>query len=114
MPLPCSLDTCLYTTEEVAETLADMLELLKIHASACHPSTTPAATPTRQTQAERVKRPILNLSGQALEQEDYEHFLYMFDQYKNRLGGSRTGPRYCASAIEQMFPRSSTPTLEQT
>ena len=42
--------------------------------------------PTRQAQAERVKRPLLNLTGQALEQEEYDHFLYMFEQYKNRLG----------------------------
>jgi hypothetical protein len=47
--------------------------------------------PTCQTQAECVKRPVLNLSGQALEQEDYEHFLYMFDQYKNRLGQEQDG-----------------------
>ena len=91
MPLPCSLDSCPYTTEEVAENLSDMLKLLEIHASTCHPSTTPAVTPTRQTQAERVKRPILNLSGQALEQEDYEHFMYMFDQYKSRLGEGQDG-----------------------
>ena len=91
MPLPCSLDSCPYTTEAVAETLADMLKLLEIHASTCHPSTAPAVTPTRHTQAERVKRPILNLSGQALEQEDYEHFLYMFAQYKSRLGEGQDG-----------------------
>ena len=65
--------------------MADMLELLRIHAQTCHPVSTPAATPTRQAQAERVKRPLLNLTGQALEQEDYDHFLYMFEQYKNRL-----------------------------
>ena len=100
MPLPCSLDSCPYTTEEVAENLADMLKLLEIHASTCHPSTTPAVTPTRQTQAERVKRPILNLSGQALEQEDYEHFMYMFDQYKSRLGEGQDGATLLRGHIE--------------
>ena len=66
--------------------MADKLELLRIHTQTCHPVNTPAATPTRQAQAERVKRPLLNLTGQALEQEEFDHFLYMFEQYKKRLG----------------------------
>ena len=91
MPLKCSLLSCSYTTEAVATNLADMLELLRIHTQTCHPVSTPAATPTRQVQAERVKRPLLNLTEQALEQEDYEHFLYMFEQYKSRLGQDQDG-----------------------
>ena len=71
--------------------MADKLELLRIHSQTCHPVSAPAATPTRQVQAERVKRPLLNLTGQALEQEDYDHFLYMFEQYKNRLGQGQDG-----------------------
>ena len=80
MSLQCSLSSCPYTTEEVATTMADMLELLRIYTQTCHPVYTPATTPTRQVQAERVKRPLLNLTGQALEQEEYDHFLYMFEQ----------------------------------
>ena len=71
--------------------MADKLELLRIHTQTCHPVNTPAATPTRQAQAERVKRPLLNLTGQALEQEEYDHFLYMFEQYKARLGQDQDG-----------------------
>ena len=52
----------------------------------CHTATTPAGTPTRQAQAERVKRPILSLSGKMLDPEEYEHFVYTFRQFKNRLG----------------------------
>ena len=37
-------------------------------------------------QAERVKRPILNFTGQTLEQEDFDHFQYLFGLYKDRLG----------------------------
>ena len=91
MSLPCSLSTCSYTTEDVATNMADKLELLRIHSQTCHPVPTPAATPTRQAQAERVKRPLLNLTGQALEQEDYDHFLYLFEQYKTKLGQDQDG-----------------------
>ena len=88
MSLKCSLSTCSYTTEDAATTIELRVELLKIHNQSCHPVPVPvpAATPTRHVQAERVKRPLLNLTGQALEQEDYDHFLYMFEQYKARLG----------------------------
>ena len=86
MPLSCSQPDCSYVTEDVAENLADMLELLKIHAMTCHTSTTQAGTPTRQAQPERVKRPILGLSGKMLDPEEYEHFVYTFQQFKNRLG----------------------------
>jgi hypothetical protein len=33
-----------------------------------------------------VKRPTLTLSGQSIDQEEYDHFLYLFEQYKERLG----------------------------
>ena len=72
--------------EDAANTIELRVELLKIHCQTCHPAPAHAATPTRHIQAERVKRPLLNLTGQALEQEDYDHFLYLFEQYKNRLG----------------------------
>ena len=91
MPLSCSQPGCSYATESVAETLADMLELLRLHTMACHTPTTPASTPTRQAQAERVKRPILSLSGKMLDPEEYEHFVYTFRQFKNRLGEDNDG-----------------------
>ena len=91
MPLPCSATDCPYTTEVIATTLSDMLELLRIHAQTCHPSDTAGDTPRRGAQPERAKRPILSLSGQSLEQEDYEHFMYMFEQYKNRVGKDEDG-----------------------
>ena len=91
MPLSCSQPDCSYATESVAETLADMLELLRLHTMACHTPTTPVSTPTRQAQAERVKRPILSLSGKTLDPEEYEHFVYTFRQFKDRLGGDQDG-----------------------
>ena len=37
-------------------------------------------------EAEHVKRPTFTLSGQSIDQEEYDHFLYLFEQYKERLG----------------------------
>ena len=89
MPLSCSLPDCSYVTEDVAENL--MVELLRINTTACHTPTTSAGTTTRQAQAERVKRPILSLSGKMLDPEEYEHFVYAFRQFKNRLGDDQDG-----------------------
>ena len=89
MPLSCSLPDCSYVTEDVAENL--MVELLRIHTTACHTPTTPAGNTAHQAQAERVKRPILNLSGKMLDPEEYEHFVYTFRQFKNRLGDNQDG-----------------------
>ena len=89
MPLSCTHPDCSYVTEAVAQNLADMLELLKIHAMTCHTTTTPVGTPTRQAQAERVRRPILSLSGKMLDPEEYEHFVYTFKQFKDRLGAEQ-------------------------
>ena len=82
MPISCTHPECTYATEDVAENLADMLELLRIHTMACHAAPAPVGTPTRQTQAERVKRPILSLTGKMLDPEEYEHFVYTFKQVK--------------------------------
>ena len=91
MPLSCSLPDCSYVTEDVAENL--MVELLRIHTTACHTptATAPAGPPTRQAQAERVRRPILSLSGKMLDPEEYEHFVYTFKQFKDRLGDDQDG-----------------------
>ena len=91
MPLSCSQPDCSYATEVVAENMADMLELLRLHTMVCHTPTTPVATPTGQTQAERVKRSILSLSGKTLDPEEYEHFVYTFRQFKARLGDDQDG-----------------------
>ena len=87
MPISCSQPECSYVTEDVADNL--MVELLRIHTTACHTPTTSAGTPTRQAQAERVRRPILSLSGKMLDPEEYEHFVYTFKQFKDRLGDNQ-------------------------
>ena len=91
MPLSCSQPDCSYATEDVAKNLADMLELLRIHTTACHTPAAPVSTPTHQAQAERVKRPILSLTDKLLDPEEYEHFVYTFRQFKTRLGGDQDG-----------------------
>ena len=68
-----------------------MLELLRLHTQGCHPADTAGNTPNCGAQPERAKRPILSISCQSLEQEDYEHFLYMFKQYKNQGGKDEDG-----------------------
>ena len=78
MPIPCSQPDCTYATEEIADSLADTLELLRIHTTACHSITAPASTPSGQAQAERMKRPILKILGKMVEQEEYDHIVYMF------------------------------------
>ena len=81
MPLSCTHPDCSYATEAVAENVADMLELLKIHAMTCHTTMTSVGTPTHQAQAERVKRPILSLSRKMLDPEEF----------KDRLGATLAG-----------------------
>ena len=105
MPLSCSQPECSYVTENVAESLADMLELLKIHAMTCHTTTTPAGTPARQAQAERVKRPILSLSGKMLDPEEYEHFVYTFKQFKDRLGDDQDGATLLRECLDTDISR---------
>ena len=66
---------------------SDALEVLKMHRADRHP---PAEAPAVQEgqawevrpQAERVKRPTLTLSGQSIDQEEYDYFQYQFEQYK--------------------------------
>ena len=88
MQLSCFQPDYSYVTEDVAENLANILELLRIHTMACH-TPTPASTPTRHAQAERVKRPVWSLSGKMLDPEEYEHFVYTFRQLKDRLGDNQ-------------------------
>jgi hypothetical protein len=71
------------------------LEVLRMHRADCHP---PAEAPAVQggqarkarPQAECVKRPTL--SGQSIDQEEYDHFHYQFEQYKERLGDNMDNP----------------------
>jgi hypothetical protein len=69
---------------------SDALVLLKMHRDDCHPPAAAQAEQAREVrpQAECVKRPTLTLSGQSIDQEEYDHFYYLFGQYKERLGDS--------------------------
>ena len=75
-----------YKTEKVEKDMA--WGLMQMHSTAAHPTTAQQSGTAREgrPQAERVKRPILTLTGQSISQEDYDHFLYQFGLYKERLG----------------------------
>jgi hypothetical protein len=64
---------------------SDAMDVLKMHRADCHPPAEAQAVQGGQArevrpQAERVKRPTLTLSGQSLDQEEYDNFLYQFEQ----------------------------------
>ena len=82
--LNCIQDGCTFQTQEVENELA--IQLLTLHVNTQH-----AGGDKQNAQAERVKRPILTFTGTSLEQEEYDHFLYQFELYKDRLGGSQNG-----------------------
>ena len=82
--LDCIQDGCTFQTQEVENELA--IQLLTLHVNTQH-----AGGDKQNAQAERVKRPILTFTGTSLEQEEYDHFLYQFELYKDRLGGSQNG-----------------------
>ena len=48
-----------------------------------------------------MKRPTLTLSGQSIEQEEYNHFHYQFEQYKERLRDNVDNP---ARLLECLTP----------
>lgn len=88
----CSATACTYETPEDALTIADKLAAMTLHTQQAHPQPAVQAHPqTQGAQSERVKRPVLHLSGQAVEQEEYDHFVYLFDQYKSRLSNPGEG-----------------------
>jgi hypothetical protein len=66
---------------------SDALVLLKMHRDDCHPPAAAQAGQAREVrpQAEHVKRPTLTLSGQSIDQKEYDHFHYLYEQYKERL-----------------------------
>ena len=80
-PYKTSEAGCPYKTQKLE--LVDAKEMMEMHISLSH-----QAAPVREgrPQAERVKRPVLTFTGQAISQEEFEHFQYLFDQYKARLG----------------------------
>ena len=67
-----------YKTEMVEVGIAWNMLQLQIHqAHTAVAQADPAAREARP-QAERVKRPMLTLSGQSIDQEDYDHFKYLY------------------------------------
>jgi uncharacterized membrane-anchored protein YhcB (DUF1043 family) len=80
-----------YKTEKVTEGTAVML--LQMHNAIGHQAAAQAGQAREvRPQAERLKRPTLTLSGQSIDQEDYDHFKYQFNQYKERLGDNVDNP----------------------
>ena len=80
-----------YKTEKVEAAMA--WAMLQTHIALAHNDLTPADTGKEpRPQAERVKRPMLTLTGKAITQEDYEHFKYLYGQYKLRLGDTSDSP----------------------
>ena len=82
MELPCVVKECVSAT-------------LQFHINTVHLAAQPqpltAPSHGQRPQAERVKRPILSFTGQTLEQEEFDHFRYQFELYKDRLGGAQDG-----------------------
>ena len=98
IPHECSAPECRFKTPEDAITFSDKMAAMTLHTQQAHPAAAPVAGQHQGAQGERVKRPTLHLSGQTVEQEEYEHFIYLFGQYKARLksvGDSSTLLREC-------------------
>ena len=88
--LDCIEDSCTFQTQEVEQEL--VLQLLTLHVNTQHTAAGAAVGGRQQAaQAEQVKRPLLTFMGPTLEQEEYDHFLYQFELYKDRLGGTQDG-----------------------
>ena len=87
--LDCIEEDCGYQTQEVEQDLA--LQLLTLHVKTQHTQAAVAEGRQHTAQAERVKRPVLTFTGATLEQEEYDHFLYQFELYKDRLGEGQDG-----------------------
>ena len=90
MELPCVVKECVSAT-------------LQFHINTVHLAAQPqpltAPSHGQHPQAERVKRPILSFTGQTLEQEEFDHFRYQFELYKDRLGGAQDGRCYSVNAL---------------
>ena len=88
----CTAPGCIQNVGEPFKTpdgaLSDVVLVLKMHTDTFHPPAVQrgGGQPREaHAQAERVKRPTLTLSGQSIDQDDYEHFYYQYTQYKERL-----------------------------
>ena len=95
-----------YKTEKVSVAMA--WNMLQVHIAHAHKAEVHASQVQEvRPQAERVKRPMLTLSGQSINQEDYDHFKYLYGQYKSRLGDTSDNPshlRQCiAEDVSKMF-----------
>ena len=83
--LPCPAGRgCSFTTIELIYEQAN--EQLQSHIGIAHPTTTGAPALASQQQAERVKRPTIQMTGNTIDNSDYEHFEMLFKRYKERLG----------------------------
>ena len=80
-PYKTSEAGCPYKTQKLE--FADAKEMMQMHTSLSHQA---APVCEGRPQAERVKRPVLTLTGQSITQDEFEHFLYLFSQYKGHLG----------------------------
>jgi len=91
--LPCVVQECVYKTPKLE--FENASAMLQLHIKTVHPAAQPQPptppTHRQRPQAVRVKRTILSFTGQTLEQEEFDHFRYQFELYKDRLGGAQDG-----------------------
>ena len=61
--------------------------MLQLHINHTHTAVAQADPAAREArpQAECIKRPMLTLSGQSIDQEDYDHFKYLYSHYKSSV-----------------------------
>ena len=78
--LQCERPGC--TKKVEAENTATALELLKLHDTQAHSSQVQG----HATKPEKPKRPQLAMSGDAVEAEDWDEFIFKFETYKERAG----------------------------
>ena len=91
-----------YKTEKVSETTA--VAMLKMHVDISHRAA--GTVQEGRPQAERVKRPALTLTGQAITLEDFDHFAYQYSQYKERLKDNSDNAsrlRECLEDVSKML-----------
>ena len=103
--LTCDHASCDFTSVEEGS-LSEKLQHLHLLVQTAYPPHQPQQHETagqggHHHQAVRVRRPELAFTGQTLEQEDYEHFQYLFGLCKDRLGPKLTRSMLfcCMSAL---------------
>ena len=75
--------SCSFKTVELPNEHAN--EQLKSHIAIVHQATSSQVQVRNGQQGERVKRPILSMSGNTMEQADLDHFAMLYTHYKQRL-----------------------------